>query len=134
MKKNEILYKGDNVESLWGALGYMPLMPILTMSIDKSSIFLKVHGIRSLFIFILFPIVNLPIILSKLNIISTSNILYLFYFIFAVIFTFLMLIDYINCIHHAANGIYKKSILIDKLFLNIINLIIYNIYFSNDKK
>lgn len=129
MKKNKILYQGDTFEALWSALGYMPFMFLITIGIDKNSMFLRIHAIRSLIITILFPLINLPIFLTKLHILPQIGIIYSVYFLFAVIFTFLLLFDYAYCIYQASKGIYKKSFLVDKIFSKIINMYMRKSFF-----
>ena len=131
MKKNNILYIGDPIESLWAALGYMPLLFIITMTMDKNSVFLKAHGIRSLVIFLLFPIINFPIGLVDNDILPMLPIIYPLYKIFAIIFTFRLLYEYYKCIKQASNNIYKKVFLLDGLFGWLFTYYIKNSFFNN---
>lgn len=131
MKNNTVLYNGDKFESLWAALGYMPLMFFISLYVDKNSAFIKVHGIRSIIIFILFPLINLPLILNKLSLLPFIPVIMPIYKLLAIIFTFALLIDYTYCFFQASIGIYKKGFLVDKLFSKIINKYMYNTFFKN---
>ena len=131
MKKKNVLYVGDLTESLWAALGYMPLFFIITMTMDRNSIFLKAHGIRSAVIFLFFIVLNIPVILIHGHILPTLAIIYPIYKIVSFVLSFWILFEYCACVKQAANKIYKKTFLIDKLFGEFFNNYIRRSFFGN---
>lgn len=132
MKKNNILYVGNLAESLWAALGYMPFLFIITMTMDKNSIFLKAHGVRSAMFFLFLPIINLPLILVDSNVLPSIIIIYPIYKLVAIFFTFTLLIEYCICIHQAANKVYKKTFLMDRVFGRFFIKYMKYSFFHND--
>jgi hypothetical protein len=125
MKKRKIIYTGDVIESMWGCLGYIGPIFLISYFVDKKSLFIKLNAIRSALTIFTLLIVNLPLIIVKLNIISFSsnflNILFLLYYIFALIISALTFIDYCIMSIDTANGKYIKTILIDRLYSKILN-------------
>lgn len=119
--KKTILYTGNDVETLWGTLGYIGPMFIVTMNYDKTSPYLYVNGLRSALIFILMCLINIPVILIKYGIIELFNPLRGLLFTFGFIFTVILFIDYCYATYQTANGYYKKTFFIDRIFGKFIN-------------
>lgn len=119
--KNKIIYTGDEIEALWATLGYFGPMFIVTINKDKNSPFLIINALRSAIIFILFCIINIPVILVKYNIILLPGILNGLLIFIGFIFTTLLFIDYCYATYQSANGYYKKTFFIDKVFNKVIN-------------
>lgn len=120
MKKN-IFYTGNEIEALWGTLGYMGPMFIVTMNYDKTSPFLYVNGIRSAIIFILMCLINIPVILIKYNIVNIINPFRGLILFFGLILTIALFIDYCYATYQTANGYYKKTLFTDHVFGKLIN-------------
>lgn len=125
MNKN-VLYKGDLSESLWGTLGYIGPMFIVSINYDKKSLFLRINGIRSALIFISFIIVNFPVILIKYNLVDFPALFHTFFMFSGFIFSILLFIDYCYAAFQTVNGIYKKTFFIDKVFNKFINKYMIN--------
>lgn len=129
--KNKIIYTGDEIESLWATLGYFGPMFIVTINKDENSPFLKINALRSAIIFILFCIVNTPVVLLKFNIISLPNILSALIMFIGFIITVLLFIDYCYATYQSANGFYKKTFFIDKIFNKFLNGYMINKFIKN---
>ena len=111
--KKKILYKGNEGESLWAAIGYIGPMFLLSEKIDKNSIFLKAHAIRSFLILLIGILINIPCIL--IHFFDIRLFICDLYLLFGFISSSILIIIYCKSVHQAANGIYKKT-LIDKIF------------------
>lgn len=131
MKKENVLYYGDLNESVWSALGYIGPMFIVTMNLNKKSMFMQVNGLRSAIIFFLFLIVNFPVLLIKYRILYLPSFISMILFFIGFIISVLLFIDYIYSTYQASNGFYKKTFFVDHIFNKIINNYMINKFLPN---
>lgn len=117
--KQKINLKMNDDESLWAGLAYVFPFTIFVYLFNKNNMVLKLHSIRSFYLYIpsIFFITILFLIRSNKFILSNSILLNLsiIYFILLCIWCIFFIIELINCFLDTCKGIYKTK-LIDNIF------------------